>query len=757
MPATLYSDTGYTLSHLVERIRQNEISLPDIQRPYVWPNTKTRDLFDSLYRGYPVGTLLFWETDADVNQRSIGSGQSERIAKMLIVDGQQRLTSLYAVLTGQPVLDKNFESRHIRIAFRPSDETFEVVDATVKNNPEFIADITTLWDGSYKQQIREFTKRLAESREGELTDEEQDLLEERIDRVRDLRDFRFQVIVLSSDADEEQVSDIFVRINSQGAQLGQADFILTLMSVHWEEGRTALETFCRNAKDPNAPTPNARNPFIDPAPSQLLRASVGLAFGRARLSSVYKLLRGRDLETGEVSDERRVEQFDQLKAAIDQVLNLTNWTEFLKSLQTAGFRSPRQIGSENTLVYTYLMYLIAKRDFKLSGEPLLNIIARWFFMASTTSRYIGSFETQVEADLARLSQLERTPESFVNELDRVIRSNFTSDYWEVSLPNLLDTSAARSPRLAAYWAALNLLDAEVLGSKKKIRDLLDPALNPPKSIERHHLFPKNYLAKNGETSRKSVNAIANMAFMDWPENIKVSDSAPSEYWPSLREAMSDEQIKQQEYWHALPVGWEQLSFDEFKAKRRTLIAKVVRDGFEKLSGVSQDSTAPSSIDDLLHGESQRLEYKSTGRVNLHTGSLDKKMEHVVAKTVCGFLNAEGGTLLIGVDDDAEILGLDNDYKAMGSKANADGYELWLRQHLDNSLSTSTAGTVKINFRKANNKDVCEVSVAAAGKPVFTKPAEGGSGDATDFYVRIGNATRQMYGDELIEYRDDHWG
>lgn len=231
MAPTLYRDTGYSLTHLIEDIKHGNLALPDIQRPFVWSASKIRDLFDSLYRGYPVGTLMFWETGADVGTRQVGGGSTDRVAKLLIVDGQQRLTSLFAVITGRPVLTKSFEERQIRIAFRPHDETFEVTDAAIEKDPEFIPDITALWklDG-YKSSFRQFVARLGEARGHPLDNVEQDHLEEHIDRVRDLRDFRFQVIELGAGASEEQVADIFVRINSEGVQLNQADFILTLMS-----------------------------------------------------------------------------------------------------------------------------------------------------------------------------------------------------------------------------------------------------------------------------------------------------------------------------------------------------------------------------------------------------------------------------------------------------------------------------------------------------------------------------------------------
>ena len=187
MAPTVYRDTGYTLMHLIEEIRHGKIALPDIQRPFVWSAAQVRDLFDSMYRGYPVGTLMFWETGADAGVRQVGGGEHDGVARLLIVDGQQRLTSLFAVLTGRPVLTSRYRQKQIRIAFRPRDETFEVTDAAIERDPEYIADITVLWAGKYRATVRAFLDRLGTHRGSRLDDadgdwsDQQDLLEERID------------------------------------------------------------------------------------------------------------------------------------------------------------------------------------------------------------------------------------------------------------------------------------------------------------------------------------------------------------------------------------------------------------------------------------------------------------------------------------------------------------------------------------------------------------------------------------------------
>ena len=582
---TLFKEVGYSLSLLIENIEMGEIGLPEIQRPFVWPNSKVRDLFDSMYRGFPVGYLLFWVNGFSEVHRQIGTNVKQKVPRLLIVDGQQRLTSLYAVMKGIPVLRKDYSQERIHIAFRPRDQRFEVTDAAIRRDPEFISDISQLWSGPLlrHQFVQSFLRRLGDHRPRPLDEDEKGELYENIDRLYDLKDYPFRALELSSTVDEENVAEVFVRINSKGTTLNQADFILTLMSVFWDDGRTELEQFCRDARQPSISASSPYNYFIQPDPDQLLRVNICLGFRRARLRHVYSILRGKDLETEEFSDERREQQFAILEDAQGYALNLQNWHEFLKVLMRAGFRSGKMISSQNALLYTYALFSIGKRDYDIDGYMLRNTMARWFFMASLTGRYTGSPETKMEQDLALLRVIESGQE-FARLVERIIADTFTEDYWNINLPNALATSSARSPSLFAYYAALNLLRARVLFSKMTVSELLDPALRGPKAaIERHHLFPRGYLKTLGLTSTRDTNQIANFALVEWSDNIDISDKSPAEYFPQYAARFTQQELDEMMYWHALPKGWEAMEYPEFLEARRKGIARVIRDGFLKLS------------------------------------------------------------------------------------------------------------------------------------------------------------------------------
>ncbi len=753
MAITVFKDVNYSLGGLLSKVRLGEIALPDMQRPFVWSNARVRDLFDSMYKGFPVGCLLFWSTGAE--GRQIGTDDKQSAPSLLIVDGQQRLTSLYAVIKGLPVVGKDYTEQRISIAFRPNDQKFEVTDAAICKDPEFIPDVSEVFAGSFLTFATGFLRRLERHRGEPIAAEEQNRLHEALDRLKDLQNYPFRAIELDSTIDEEHVADVFVRINSEGVRLNHGDFILTLMSVFWEKGRRELEEFSRAAKTPTLSGSSPYNHFIAPLPDQMLRVSVGFAFRRGRLQFVYSILRGKNLGTGKFSADSREEQFSLLQSAQEAALDLTNWHEYLKCLHRAGFRSSRMISSQTALLYVYVLWLIGRLDFNVSLKRLRRVIARWWFMAHTTARYTGSSETQIEADLNKLRDIATgDADAFCNTLDAIVTDTFTRDYWDITLPNGLDRSSAKSPPLSAYWAALNLLDAEMLFSDMKVSAMLDPVVTPVNDMQRHHLFPKAYLKSNGVTKIPQINRIANMAFVDWSDNIAISSKAPREYWSQMTSRLDPDRVKRQAQHHALPIGWEQLEYSDFCDKRRKLIAAVTRDGFRRLLD-SHSPVAPGP--DLRHlidsGESDRLEFKQSARWS-HGTKMKGKSEQIIAKTVSGFMNAEGGTLLIGVADDGSIVGLRSDYETL-SKSNRDGYELFLMQLMKDKVSGPATSLCKIRFKELDGEDVCRVDVSPSANPVFTCPLH--SKQHTDFWVRQGNQTDQFHGEDEHKYIKDHWG
>ncbi len=587
MAQTLFKRVDTTVEYLVAAVDQGVIGLPDIQRPFVWSTTKVRDLFDSMFRGYPVGYLLQWANpEAPGHIRQIGTrGHGQDQATTLIIDGQQRLTSLYAVMKGKPVMDKNFQEKRIGIGFNPLQSRFEVASAPIRRSPEWIADISEVFiSGASAYGIIEgFLRRLAESRE--VSDKDKDRVATNIEQLLKLRNYPFSALEISADADEEQVADIFVRVNSKGQNLKQADFILTLLSVFWEEGRAELEDFAKRSRIPpkSGDGPSPFNHHIEPDPDQLLRVGVAVGLRRARLKYAYQFLRGKDVETGTYTTEIREANLVRLKKAQSRVLNLTRWHEYLTCLVSVGFRSGRQISSKIALLYCYTFFLIGRDEYHVDPAKLRRLIGRLFLMVTLTGRYSGSPESVMEEDLARLRGVE-TPEQFTSILEKLIDDNLTHDFWEISLPNELETSSTTAAVHNAYHAAQNIIGARALFSTVKVSELMDPTLTSPRSaLELHHLFPKGFLKKIDITAVRETNQIANYALIEWGDNNAIKDRHPAEYVPEYERRFTSDEVADFYRDNALPDQWYHMDYFDFLTARRKLMADVIKRAYERLA------------------------------------------------------------------------------------------------------------------------------------------------------------------------------
>lgn len=741
---TLFTTTSYPINALVEDIDLGKIGLPELQRPFVWPNVNVRNLFDSLYRGYPAGFLLFWKTGADGELRGIGGKNAEAVPETAIVDGQQRLTSLYAVVKGAEVIRADFKRERIRIAFSPLTERFEVTDAAILKDKSFIPDISELWKSNTDlfSIANGYVEQLSAARE--LTTEQIKQAQSAIGRLHNLLSYQFVALTLAATVEAETIAEVFVRINGEGKKLNQADFIMTLMSVFWDEGRSELESFARDATKPSDGQASSFNHFIRPAPDQMLRATVGLGLKRARLENVYAVLRGRDAVSGKDNPAKREEQFDLMRSAQERSLNLSNWHHFLSALTLAGYRSQKMISSETAVIYSYVLYLIGTCDFGIDKGTMRQAIAEFFSMAALTGRYTTSPETRFESDLAQIRGID-AGEDYLAKLRDMAATVLTQDYWDISLPSALATSASRSPSLFAYQAALIKLDATALYSPIKIASLVDPSIRGTKAaLEQHHLFPKAYLNTLGITGVWKTNQIANFAAVEWPENIKIGAKAPADYVPPLDASLSPDQRQRQYFWHALPPIWWEMEYEAFLQERRTRIARVIRQAWDDLTSKGEQgvaSKAPSVSELLAGGESGAVEFKSTLRTNLHTGQPDEKIHLSALKTLAGFLNNNGGTLLIGVADDGTVLGLEAD-----NFPNEDKLGLHLVNLITDRLGPLFLPYIHPHFVDEDGKRILAVRCERGPKPAFVK-----DGQLQRFFVRGGNATAELQGAAVTDY------
>ncbi|MCC3291779.1 DUF262 domain-containing protein [Arthrobacter sp. zg-Y1110] len=591
--STVFKPVGWKVQGLVDSVESGVVQLPDLQRPFVWPKSKIRDLLDSMYRGYPVGELMFWNVSQEDSSRTI-SGATGRIGSHQIIDGQQRLTSLYAVFKGAMVRDADYNSRRMSIAFNPLTEKFEVTNTAIEKSVDWISNVSEFFGNTYKTR-RSFKKRYEEAR-GELTEDMEELIEERLGRLDSLRNYEFTVVEIQPDADKKVVADIFVRINSEGVSLKASDFILTWLSVFWPEGRELLERFARDSRlTPQRASEIAERPvswtpinnYLAVDAGQLVRVLVAVGQNRAKLGDAYNALQAKDRSTGFVVPDRQEIELAKLKAALPLVLKELHWTEFIRCLAVAGFKSRKMVTSDMNILSSYALWIMGRTRFGVDITTLRNLMARWLFMSQLSGRYTGSAETQLQKDLDRLTAISGNEAgSFVSTLETVIDAELSEDFWTLRMPDsLISSSSALSPSYQAYLAALNILDADMFMLNNKVQQWMDPALPATKGTEGHHLNPRKYLENVvGIRDLKKINQVANFAPTDWSTNNLISDREPADYWPALvrERGFDEESLRQQMFWHALPDGWEGMDYEEFLYERRILLAQVTRAGYERL-------------------------------------------------------------------------------------------------------------------------------------------------------------------------------
>ncbi len=592
MGKEIFDNIPRKIGDLLMDVENGRIGLPDLQRPFVWKDNKVRELMDSMLKGYPIGFVMLWSSpDNYSNTKQIGTGEKPyKRPDDLVIDGQQRLTALLAALRGATVKDKNYAERTIKISFNPMTRQFAVWTQAYERDPEWISAISNVFkadaDHSFTKFRKEYYASVNDSRRKNglplLTEEEEELIENNLKDLLDLSTYSLPTMKINAMADEEDVADIFVRVNSGGQNLTEKNFIETLLAVYDNDVHDRINKFCEDSRKPQDKT--SYNHILTVEPSHLIRAAFGLGFKRARLRYAYRLLRGKDLKTGSFSEAVRTTNLATFKESLDIVTDLNTWHEFLNLFKAAGYLKSSMIASSNAVVFSYVLYLVGKKDYKINTTRLEDAITRWIFMSTITGFYTGSTETEVEKQFADLRSIH-TADEFISYIDGVVATKFTDDYFMYTLPAELNTSAAISPAWFGYVAALNVLGTPLLFSNTVQSSLLQPGSSGTKnSVDKHHIFPKNYLHQIGFDTDRDKNQIANFTYLDYQTNIDISDAPPSEYVTRYRNKLGDEHYKLTLTQNALPEGFENMSYLEFLEKRRILMAQIVKQAYLRLCG-----------------------------------------------------------------------------------------------------------------------------------------------------------------------------
>lgn len=591
MGKELFDNIPSKVADLLNDVKNGRIGLPDLQRPFVWKDNKVRELLDSMMKGYPIGYIMLWSSPDDYTNTA-HIGKNEKVYKQpddLVIDGQQRLTALLAAMYGVPIKDKNYAERRIRISFNPLTREFAVWTQAYERDTEWISEISSVFAADKEHTISKFRKAyIRTANEGrlknerpELTEEEEDAVEENINDLLNLGIYSLPTLKINSKADEEDVADIFVRVNSGGQNLTEKNFIETLIAVYDNEVHDKINKFCSESRIPANGT--SYNQILQVDPSHLIRVAVGVGFKRARLRYAYMLLRGKNLKTGEITQNVREDNLAIFKDSLDMATNLNNWHAFMNVFVSAGYLKGSLVASSNAVVFSYVLYLIGKFEYKVSSVELQKIVRKWIFMSTITGFYTVSTETEVEKQFADLRDIH-TANEFVEYLDSEISNRFTDDYFKYTLPSELNSSSATSPAWYGYVAAINVLGTPMLFSTTPLSQYFALGSSGDKSsVDKHHIFPKHYLETIGYDNDRDRNQIANFTYLDYSTNIDISDAPPEEYVNRYREKLGNEGYKLACAQNALPENFEKLTYPEFLKRRRILMAQIIKKAYTKLN------------------------------------------------------------------------------------------------------------------------------------------------------------------------------
>ena len=540
MSTQRYSVTPHSIETLLAFVKAGEIAIPEIQRPFVWEATKVRNLLDSLYQGYPVGYLIAWRNPT-VKLKDGSSSAGKRI----LIDGQQRMTALTAALLGHEVLTKDYETVRIRIAFHPQEERFEVSNPAIRKDVGWIEDVVAVFDP--QASLTELTDTYSERNPGANRKKVSLVLE----RLRKIINNHVGVIELAEDLDIETVTEIFIRVNSAGAELSQADFAMSKISVNETYGgnllRKAIDYFCHLSVAPEFLSTIEKNDkafaaseflpkmrwlkdvnddLYDPTYTDMLRVAFTSEFRRGKLQDLVALLSGRNFETKQYEEAVAEESFARLKNGVLAFINKTHFDRIRMILHSAGFITSSLIGGRNAVNFAYILYLRGRAE-NMPPDDIERLVRRWYAMSILRGRYTGSPETAFDFDIRQIEARGLAP-----YVTSVLENELPDSFWTGMLPQLMDTSSAQSPYFLAYQAAqVKMGDKGFLS-----RDITVHALLQNRS-DVHHVFPRNHLKGQG-LARGRYNQIANFVLAQSEINIQIGDKAPEQYFQELADQCS---------------------------------------------------------------------------------------------------------------------------------------------------------------------------------------------------------------------------
>ena len=692
------------VEQLLRDIKNRDLVLPEFQREFVWKEQDIKTFIQSVYKGYPTGSLLIWKT---LNPPKIRgeTKPSEGIYTRVLLDGQQRLTTLYLFIKGEsPPYYPDMKNK-FNLYFNVETEEFRYYQKTMMDcKKEWISLIEFFKEKSAATFIK--------------NNHEKDYYFGFLDELTRLEGIKRYTYFVDEEklgklTEIKEVVKIFNLVNKQGRTLQEEDLALAHVCVFWPEIKERFREELGLLE---------KSGFKFDFNFLILCLNC-VATGHAKFDSFYN-----------VSEENIRDAWLKVKRSLEYLVNILHDKTYISSTKSYELKS-------DALLVAIIVYL-SNNNYEFKDEKTLNNFLYWFFNAMMWGRYTRRGKSSpLEQDVVTITR-KNSPESLIHNFEREV------PYFEVKINNIKGAGVT-SPffnmmfiiskhKGAIDWFNGNLLHSKLIGSSYR--------------LHKHHIFPRDVLKKHGYykeiEKKKMVNEIANRAFLTERANIQIRNSKPEEYLPNVLEryptAFKGQLVTKKE------DLWKIENFEDFLRDRRKKIADEINKFMKNL--VESEMPKMDIREIIQQEESYNLEFKSTFSWNLKENKLDKDMKFAVLKTIVGFMNANGGTLLIGVSDDHKVVGLENDYNS-NWKGNKDGFLLDFRGFIEKQIGMNNYNRyITLDFIDVDGKEVLSVQIEKSLDPIFIR-----TNGKKIMHIRLDNKTEPIDDpEEINKYIDDNW-
>lgn len=697
------------ISELIYSIKIHDLVLPEFQREYVWTYDQSKKLMSSLVKDYPVGSLLLWKTNNPPELKNYQGNGSNNSVHQVILDGQQRLTTLYLLITGEIppyyiLKDITYDPRNLYYHLGTGD--FQYYQAVLMKNDPLWVKVVNCFSPSSDINVFKLVANAPDEDKLELVKTYQD----RLTALTNIRNKELPDLQIPSSASIEDAIDIFDLVNSQGTKLTDADLALTHAVGKWPQARRVLKEKIEVLKKRE----------FEFSLSFMTRALTTVVSHRALYETLH-------VET----KPKLIAGWDKLSKILDYLVTLLPARAYI--------HSTADMSTTNVLIP--IIAFLSQNDGRFSNETNINRAIHFMYSALAWSRYSGQTDQRLESDVSVVFKENDPWGKLIDALiDQRGRIKVT--------PNDLEGRTAGHPLyyityiLAKANGAVDWFNGAPLTSKQS------GAYN----IHSHHIFPTSYLYAHGYDAdnhlhRKIVNEIANRAYLTADTNIAISNKPPEEYLSDVESQYPGALAKQ--FIPMQPELWKIEHFPEFLEARRLLIATKYNEYLQSLVTKSVKVKGKSISEIIGLGESNNLEFKSTLQWDMVQNCKNKSLRKSVLKTIAAFLNSEGGTLLIGVEDNLHICGLE--YDLMLCENSKDKFMILLATLISDTIGVEFADLVKIRIEPVQGKEVCRIDVDRSLLPAYLE-FEG----KKEFFIRMSNISRTLDLEETVKYINAHW-